>query len=257
MKADRSNVSTTISHERLTPDMVTGTDIERDSGGLELIAKTNSVLDTLEHHGESSAQQIALATGEPLSSVYRLLLESRRHRMGRPRFTTRRLSTRPVAHDDRRPARRQGRHQRSRSAGPSPATPGNESDQFPVCTPRSPSRLYRAAGGACGAVFGNAVGEFPPAVLRRCPTRHSSRSFLRYLNSTLPCGTSDRRWTKRRPRYCGPSIPIWPSFIRADTRFPTEDVTPGDRSAGSSGLQPSRRGGGRDLDQRSSVADPR
>jgi len=53
--------------------MVPGAEVERDSGGLELIAKTNSVLDTLEQHGEASAQQIALATGEPLSSVYRLL----------------------------------------------------------------------------------------------------------------------------------------------------------------------------------------
>ena len=53
--------------------MVTGADVDRDSSGLELIAKTNSVLDTLERHGESSAQQIALATGEPISSIYRLL----------------------------------------------------------------------------------------------------------------------------------------------------------------------------------------
>src|SRR3569623_2264792 len=60
-------------HGRLTPVMVTRADVDRDSSGLELIAKTTSVLDTLERHGESSAQQIALATGEPVSSIYRLL----------------------------------------------------------------------------------------------------------------------------------------------------------------------------------------
>jgi DNA-binding IclR family transcriptional regulator len=48
-------------------------DLERDSGGLELISKAGAVLDILERHGEASAAELAAALGEPLSSVYRLL----------------------------------------------------------------------------------------------------------------------------------------------------------------------------------------
>src|SRR6478736_8287307 len=49
------------------------TDLERDSGGLELISKAGAVLDILEQHKEASAAELAAALGEPLSSVYRLL----------------------------------------------------------------------------------------------------------------------------------------------------------------------------------------
>ncbi|HET9873952.1 MAG TPA: IclR family transcriptional regulator [Propionibacteriaceae bacterium] len=49
------------------------TDLERDSGGLELISKAGAALDILEQHGEVSAAELAVALGEPLSSVYRLL----------------------------------------------------------------------------------------------------------------------------------------------------------------------------------------
>ncbi len=45
---------------------------ERDQG-LELIAKVNAVITILEQRGETSAADIAEGTGEPLSSVYRLL----------------------------------------------------------------------------------------------------------------------------------------------------------------------------------------
>jgi DNA-binding IclR family transcriptional regulator len=48
-------------------------DVERDSGGLELITKAGTVLDVLEQRGEASAADLADALGEPLSSVYRLL----------------------------------------------------------------------------------------------------------------------------------------------------------------------------------------
>ena len=48
-------------------------DLERDSGGLELISKAGAVLDILEQHEEASAADLAAALGEPLSSVYRLL----------------------------------------------------------------------------------------------------------------------------------------------------------------------------------------
>jgi DNA-binding IclR family transcriptional regulator len=49
------------------------TDLERDSGGLELISKAGAVLDILEQHKEASAADLAAVLGEPLSSVYRLL----------------------------------------------------------------------------------------------------------------------------------------------------------------------------------------
>ena len=48
-------------------------DLERDSGGLELISKAGAVLDILEQHKEATAADLAAALGEPLSSVYRLL----------------------------------------------------------------------------------------------------------------------------------------------------------------------------------------
>jgi DNA-binding IclR family transcriptional regulator len=50
-----------------------GADLDRDPAGLELIAKVDSVLTLLEAHGETGAADIAKYTGEPLSSVYRLL----------------------------------------------------------------------------------------------------------------------------------------------------------------------------------------
>ena len=46
---------------------------ERDTGGLELISKAGSVLDVLETSGPASAAELAVALGEPLSSVYRLM----------------------------------------------------------------------------------------------------------------------------------------------------------------------------------------
>jgi DNA-binding IclR family transcriptional regulator len=48
-------------------------DLERDSGGLELISKAGAVLDILEQHKEATAADLAAALSEPLSSVYRLL----------------------------------------------------------------------------------------------------------------------------------------------------------------------------------------
>lgn len=47
--------------------------IDREAAGLELIAKVNAVIGVLESRGEVSAAEIADRTGEPLSSVYRLL----------------------------------------------------------------------------------------------------------------------------------------------------------------------------------------
>ena len=46
---------------------------DRDPAGLELIAKADGVITILEERGEASAADIAGLTGEPLSSVYRLL----------------------------------------------------------------------------------------------------------------------------------------------------------------------------------------
>lgn len=46
---------------------------DRDAAGLELIAKVDAVIGVLESRGEASAVEIAERTGEPLSSVYRLL----------------------------------------------------------------------------------------------------------------------------------------------------------------------------------------
>ena len=48
-------------------------DSDRDAAGLELIGKVDAVITVLEQRGETSAADIAGLTGEPLSSVYRLL----------------------------------------------------------------------------------------------------------------------------------------------------------------------------------------
>ena len=46
---------------------------ERDAVGLELVGKVGAVLNALEQHGELTAAELAAATGEPLSSIYRLV----------------------------------------------------------------------------------------------------------------------------------------------------------------------------------------
>jgi len=48
-------------------------DRERDAGGLELISKAGAVLEVLASSGPTSAADLAVALGEPLSSVYRLM----------------------------------------------------------------------------------------------------------------------------------------------------------------------------------------
>jgi DNA-binding IclR family transcriptional regulator len=48
-------------------------DRERDAGGLELISKAGAVLEVLETAGPTSAADLAVALGVPLSSVYRLM----------------------------------------------------------------------------------------------------------------------------------------------------------------------------------------
>jgi DNA-binding IclR family transcriptional regulator len=67
----RDEVEGTSQRELASSAFVDQTD--RDSAGLELIAKVDAVIRVLESRGEASAAEIATRTGEPLSSVYRLL----------------------------------------------------------------------------------------------------------------------------------------------------------------------------------------
>src|SRR4051812_43220522 len=46
---------------------------DRGASGLDLVTKVGAVLDALERAGELKATELAAATGEPLSSIYRLL----------------------------------------------------------------------------------------------------------------------------------------------------------------------------------------
>jgi DNA-binding IclR family transcriptional regulator len=46
---------------------------DREASGLELVSKVGAVLAALERAGELTAAELATATGEPLSSIYRLL----------------------------------------------------------------------------------------------------------------------------------------------------------------------------------------
>jgi DNA-binding IclR family transcriptional regulator len=75
MKSDDSLVvaGRRASLRRESANLSRTTDLERDSGGLELISKAGAVLDILEQHKEASAADLAAVLGEPLSSVYRLL----------------------------------------------------------------------------------------------------------------------------------------------------------------------------------------
>jgi DNA-binding IclR family transcriptional regulator len=75
MKSDDSRVvaGRRASLRREGANLSRTTDLERDSGGLELISKAGAVLDILEQHKEASAADLAAVLGEPLSSVYRLL----------------------------------------------------------------------------------------------------------------------------------------------------------------------------------------
>src|ERR687894_2169127 len=67
----RDEVEGTSQQAVTSPALVDPTD--RDTAGLELIAKVDAVIRVLESRGEASAAEIATRTGEPLSSVYRLL----------------------------------------------------------------------------------------------------------------------------------------------------------------------------------------
>jgi DNA-binding IclR family transcriptional regulator len=46
---------------------------DREATGLDLVSKVGAVLDALEQAGELTAAELAATTGEPLSSIYRLL----------------------------------------------------------------------------------------------------------------------------------------------------------------------------------------
>src|SRR3954454_11493283 len=46
---------------------------DRGASGLDLVTKVGAVLDALERAGELKATEMAGVTGEPLSSIYRLL----------------------------------------------------------------------------------------------------------------------------------------------------------------------------------------
>src|SRR5919106_4254479 len=67
----RDEVEGTSQQAVTSPSSTDPTD--RDTAGLELIAKVDAVIRVLESRGEASAAEIAKRTGEPLSSVYRLL----------------------------------------------------------------------------------------------------------------------------------------------------------------------------------------
>ena len=56
-----------------TPTSGPAPDGERESSGLDLVTKVGAVLDALEARGELTAAELAAATGEPLSSIYRLV----------------------------------------------------------------------------------------------------------------------------------------------------------------------------------------
>jgi DNA-binding IclR family transcriptional regulator len=56
-----------------TPPSDPAPEAERESSGLDLVTKVGAVLDALEERGELTAAELALATGEPLSSIYRLV----------------------------------------------------------------------------------------------------------------------------------------------------------------------------------------
>ena len=60
-------------HRQAAKNAPSSDPVDRDAAGLELVAKVDAVIGVLERRGEASAAEIAELTGEPLSSVYRLL----------------------------------------------------------------------------------------------------------------------------------------------------------------------------------------
>jgi DNA-binding IclR family transcriptional regulator len=68
-----SQKTSTAARWAAAEDTLSADTSDRDAAGLELIAKVNAVIGVLESRGEASAAEIAKQTGEPLSSVYRLL----------------------------------------------------------------------------------------------------------------------------------------------------------------------------------------
>jgi DNA-binding IclR family transcriptional regulator len=62
-----------IDAKRAAPLTDSASDAERETSGLDLVTKVGAVLDVLEERGERTATELSLATGEPLSSIYRLV----------------------------------------------------------------------------------------------------------------------------------------------------------------------------------------
>ena len=142
-------------------------DLERDSGGLELISKAGAVLDILEQHKEASAADLAAALGEPLSSVYRLLQSltttgwvDRGSRRGAYRLGLSLMTIGGLVED----------HLDIRDASlPSlrELVDATKADKLFMRSARSACSLSRTDRGLRGPVSGHAAGRFVAALRRR------------------------------------------------------------------------------------------
>ena len=73
MATTRGRGKAPVARPAASTDASSANAVDRDAAGLELIAKADALIRVLESRGEASAAEIAERTGEPLSSVYRLL----------------------------------------------------------------------------------------------------------------------------------------------------------------------------------------
>ena len=226
---------------------------DRDPAVLELIAKASAVITILEDRGEASAADIADLTGEPLSSVYRLLQSltgigwvdrgSRRgmYRLGLllltvgSRWRTGSTSASPrcrlfaTARRDRRTSflcvRREARA---------------------VCVERLEGQAVRSLAMQLGSSLPLYAGAAPRSLLAFLPPAEQ-RAVLKVRTGQAgdPAGRTRRRSRPTSTRSAG-------RLRRLRRRRHTRHRRPR-----RPGVQPSRRAGGRDLHQRPALADPR
>ena len=211
------------------------------------------MIGVLESRGEASAAEIAKRTGEPLSSVYRLLQSLDRGRLGRSGLAAGQLPAGPAAADHRRPARGQAGRPRVRLAVSASPARGHRHDELPVRATRHARGLRRTSRGAGRALARHAARQLTAVVRGRGASRHlgfPSAGGAAVVAEAVP--TPRRSASSGRDRYSGRHRTCPTRWLRCLRRR----CHSWDRGVGGAGVQPPWRARGGHLDQRAQVADP-
>ena len=226
---------------------------DRDTAGLELIAKVDAVMRVLESRGEASAAEIAKRTGEPLSSVYRLLQSltgvgwvDRGWRRGTYRLGLLLLTIGGLLEDklDVRECALPSLRRLVETTGTTSFLCVRR-DTRAVCVERLEGQAVRSLAMQLGSSLPLFAGAAPRAILAFLPPAEQ-RSSLRASRLPGRSGPSGGDGYPGRHRTCPTG-----RLCRLRRRCHSWD-----RRVGRAGVQPSGRAGCRHLDQRAQVPDP-